>query len=148
MSKKQDEKHYTISPHLFCFHKERMKHISNTSLMKQFIPRLSSQLSGPLNWTYNIQAWDLVTHSVAVFFRLWSSPPYFSLSLDSSYMQLRCHLPGWRAERGSRGFCQCCCQNRKMQLFSLTLVKRPQVVGSSPTWIIIIPNNATLASKQ
>lgn len=98
----------------FSFHIEWMNYISNTSLMTQFIAKLSSQLSRPLNWTYNIQAWDLVPHSVAAFFRLLGSPHYFSLCLDCSYTLLRCHLPGWwGTERGSRGFCQCCCQKDK-----------------------------------
>lgn len=130
MAKNQDEKCYTISPCFSSFHKEWMNCISNTSLMTQFIPKLSSQLSRPLNWTYNGQAWDFITHSVAVFFRLLSSPHCFSLCLDCSYMILQHHLPGWRRmDRGSRGFCQCCCQKIQMQV-----ELQPQSDETAPTY--------------
>lgn len=48
MARKQDEKRYAILPHVLSFHNEWMNYISKTSLMTQFIPELSSQLSGPL----------------------------------------------------------------------------------------------------
>lgn len=83
--------------HVFLsFQAEWMNYVSNASLMTQFIPKSSSQLSRPLNWTYNIQARHFVTHSVAVFFRLLLSSPWcFSLCLDCSYLLLQHHLPDW-----------------------------------------------------